>query len=537
MSIDIDLRGRQGSIESYQDALWLLGAMYRREERLTAEALHRELSHYPSHPQIQEFLNSVTGCFALVWRRDQSLWMATDIARSRPLLWAVRDGRCVVSDSLHSLIRQDQALQLDPIAAEELSLCGFIGGDRTLIKGVQSLGPAELLSWNPDTGVRRYHYFRFRPKLPDESSTAQNQLATALTESVRRMLDHAGGRELVIPVSGGVDSRALLAAVQQLGYPRIKTFSFGRRFSRDFRIGCQVAEAYQLPHAKVVYTRRLWKQLWRSTWLSDYLRYAHGGVSVPNFQALPALYTLSTQGWFDRHAIFIPALAGFFPGGCLPSLTTLQNLDHEPSPSTANGTRAQGTRVRETIAQGLRRRKLLGARQVALSPEFEQALAEQMDELGVSSSTLGLSDREQYILASEHWEFQERQPKYIGNSCRYFDFMGYDWWLPMWDRQFVDACAELSFESRVDKSALKGLTVTLERQALGPHYRAPPFIKNGGVFGSGRLRSITEYFLDPFGQYSVVPFRAWLARKIMGSATPGTVTSVLAQRVLSGFAP
>lgn len=34
--------------------------------------------------------------------------------------------------------------------------------------------------------------------------------------------------------------------------------------------------------------------------------------------------------------------------------------------------------------------------------------------------------------------WQERQAKFIGNSVRVYEFFGYDWWMPLWDKGFVE---------------------------------------------------------------------------------------------------
>ena len=49
----------------------------------------------------------------------------------------------------------------------------------------------------------------------------------------------------------------------------------------------------------------------------------------------------------------------------------------------------------------------------------------------------------------------ERQSKFIGNSVRTYEFFGYDWWMPFWDREFVDYWSGISYENRLHKSIFK----------------------------------------------------------------------------------
>ena len=39
--------------------------------------------------------------------------------------------------------------------------------------------------------------------------------------------------------------------------------------------------------------------------------------------------------------------------------------------------------------------------------------------------------------AFESWDISERQPKFIVNSLRVYEYFGYEWWIPFWDKKFM----------------------------------------------------------------------------------------------------
>jgi asparagine synthase (glutamine-hydrolysing) len=50
--------------------------------------------------------------------------------------------------------------------------------------------------------------------------------------------------------------------------------------------------------------------------------------------------------------------------------------------------------------------------------------------------------------AMEKWDWQERQAKFICNSVRVYEFYGYDWWLPLWDTEFMKFWEHVPLELR-----------------------------------------------------------------------------------------
>ena len=52
------------------------------------------------------------------------------------------------------------------------------------------------------------------------------------------------------------------------------------------------------------------------------------------------------------------------------------------------------------------------------------------------------------VHAFETWDIQNRQSKYIVNSCRIYEEYGYQWYLPLWDLNLVQTCYEMPISFR-----------------------------------------------------------------------------------------
>jgi asparagine synthase (glutamine-hydrolysing) len=49
----------------------------------------------------------------------------------------------------------------------------------------------------------------------------------------------------------------------------------------------------------------------------------------------------------------------------------------------------------------------------------------------------GIATAWEYADVFEKWDWQERQAKFICNPVRVYYFFGYDWWMPLWDKEFM----------------------------------------------------------------------------------------------------
>src|SRR5690606_5966945 len=51
----------------------------------------------------------------------------------------------------------------------------------------------------------------------------------------------------------------------------------------------------------------------------------------------------------------------------------------------------------------------------------------------------------------ENWNLKERQAKFIVNSCRMYEYFGYEYYLPLWDKELVSFFENVSFEQRLSQ--------------------------------------------------------------------------------------
>lgn len=142
---------------------------------------------------------------------------------------------------------------------------GFFPGDRTHLEDVRILRPASEYTLGSDGRVARRRYWEWSHE-PDGASFDRtvDRFAETLGEVVA---DHAREGRVALPVSGGLDSRCLVAALARAGVPAFEegrawafSYGYGER-SLETRIARRVAAARGLPFDAFAVPRYLFERL------------------------------------------------------------------------------------------------------------------------------------------------------------------------------------------------------------------------------------------------------------------------------------
>ena len=381
-------------------------------------------------------LLSLNGFFAIVAFDGKHVVAAVDRVRSIPLFYGVKDGVLFLSDEAESVRRQVGDSVMDPLAREEFQLTGYVTGDETLYPSVKQLQAGEMLKGTVESGavrVKRHRYYRFvhnEPEHYDEPRLRQ-ELARVVEGAIKRLISYADGRQIVIPLSGGFDSRLIAIMLRRAGYSDLLAFTYGAANSREVEYSRRVAEALRIRWHFVEYTREKWQRAWASEERLAYQRFASHHVSLPHMQDWLAVWEMKSLGILPTDCIFVPGHGGFVAGGHIPETVGLKG----PKESVA-------------LCREVLRAHYNLAPMRRISPRPEEVWCQRIwDRAEVDS----IKDSVQLADAFEKWEWQERQAKFIVNAVRVYEFWGFGWWLPLWDNEFLDFWANVPLALREGK--------------------------------------------------------------------------------------
>ena len=400
-----------------------------------------------SDPVDPAVLASHPGRLAAIRIDDDEVVLAQDRLRSWPLFWALEDlggpehasdsgtdpgrarsgRRLIVSDDSTLMRGAVTSPRLDPRARREFLDAGFVTGTDTLLAGVRQTEQGAVVRIDRATGKARavnHSLARFSEEAdmvadPEEFAAL---LSEALDAGLGRVLEdldrRPGSPRLVLPLSGGLDSRLLAAWLTLHGaLDRTVAFTYGRPGSREVEVSRSVAEAVGLEWHAVEYVPADLREAWQTQDAADFLEYSYALGALPHVQDWYALRSLLAQGVLRRGDVV------------LPGHTIVGNMHDEwmlEEPTITRGRVAKAIITHHQDLQGGQKRAWADPYRAAKVKEF----------LALRPFTGSPRDVQSVL---ESYNVRERQTKYINNSMRAYEHLGLDWALPMLDVEFWSA--------------------------------------------------------------------------------------------------
>lgn len=240
------------------------------------------------------------------------LHLCTDRLGVQPLyLWHGGDSLAWASELKAFLPLPGFSRDVQPDALNAMMRLGHMVGDLTWFAEVQAVGAATVVSFDLVTGRevsrRRYWSWSHIPPLDLHFDDAVEALRSELVTSVRARV---GGGAVGLSLSGGLDSRAILAALgsDARGLP---TFTLGHKDSRDLRYARQVARRARTSHSECVLTARNWfAGRARAVWNTDGLVNVRHCHYTPFHAELSSSHGINLNGFLGGAVLGTSYLAG-----------------------------------------------------------------------------------------------------------------------------------------------------------------------------------------------------------------------------------
>tara|TARA_B100000131_G_C18121041_1_gene612939 strand:- start:875 stop:2422 length:1548 start_codon:yes stop_codon:yes gene_type:complete len=369
-------------------------------------------------------LKEANGFFCAVIKNESDIFIAVDYTRSQPLFYS--ETHQWIGDDPKSLTTTKH-IEKDPISILELSATGYVTGSDTTYKDIKQIQAGEYLVFK-DSSIKTKSYYQYLHTdfIHYNQKNALDALDKSITNAIKRLITYANERQLVLPLSGGFDSRLIALKLKELGYSNVLCFSYGKKNNWESQISKEIATYLGFKWIFIDYDPII-NSLYQNKEMMNCSNFCHRAVSLINIQDYFAVHQLKEKTLIENNAIFIPGhTADFLAGGHLSNLEL-----HNSSLTQAQITK----RILNTHYVLF---KLTKKQKDIYSQKIMATLPSQAKS-GDTSSQL------------DHWNWRERQAKFIVNACRVYEFFGYQWHCPLWDTEIMEYFQKLPLKYRKEK--------------------------------------------------------------------------------------
>lgn len=407
-----------------EDGIHVKGAFYDRAGNLyERESLLAYFKNMNSEEVLCSRLREANGSFALFIEKDDGIFVAVDRLRAIPMFLVNCDEKSV-GDDAEALRDAFDVTDIDPLGVEEFLQAGYTVGNRTLYKEIKQLMAGQYAVLRDGVWQIKYYYEHTHScdaiYTKDEAFQELDKISKRMFQG---MIDSVHGRQIVVPLSGGYDSRYIVAWLKKLGYQNVLCFTYGRPESFEVIISKQVAEHLGFAWTFVKYDDETWENILSPAW-DGFMSYSGQLSQCPHLQDIFAIKQLLSDGVIQKDAVVVPGYCGDVLGG------SFLNKHIPDDEITADG-----------LAEYIYKNHFYFMKKQSMKKEILNDIKDSMYDVLIKSI-------DSFNQVSEEWFTKNRWSKFIVNALRGYDFFGLEWRMPLWDNELMEFWYRIPNEHR-----------------------------------------------------------------------------------------
>lgn len=362
--------------------------------------------------------------------RNNKTYILTDLIRSYSL--QVRLGTTYDQISLDDEVLVDR---FDCNLPEYLA-SGTVSGNLTLSPKVITPGAGEILILDHELDsyeAKEWELYSYTNNMHClKEASIFDRIKSELENCIDDLICYAKGKTIVLPLSGGLDSRLIAMLLHSKGYRKVICFTYGKRGNWEAEISERVATRLEYEWHFIEYNSQLWNETLNDKEFYEYIRLCGAGSSTPHIQDWPSIKYLKSNNIIPNDSIIVPGHStDFLAGSHLePDFFTNEKIKKE--------------RLIELM-------KLRFFQFSSDSDTENESIKAKIDEFISCHTNNDLIDCKLAAQIFEKWDIKERQAKFIVNSTKAYGFFDLDCYIPMWKYSLYESFYSIPFEFRKNK--------------------------------------------------------------------------------------
>lgn len=402
----------------------------------------KELNNLILNVQIEKldtFLNSIDGSFSFVIDRKDELIIISDLLRNFPVFYTISNNIIDITDDIMKY--RNKILDEDSIM--ELSYTNYVTSYNTLFKNIYQLEAHQIVRINKNNyKIRRSKYFEYKYNFElKDDVTLIKELDKVYDNATKKMIKYLNGRQAVIPLSGGNDSRLIAYYLTKNNYKNIITYTYGSKENSEIETSRKVAEFLGIDWHFIEYKNNSMKKKFNNKITYKKMAdYCGRGCCNPHIQEWEAISRLLEEKIITKNCVILPGFTGDFLEGkhIFDDLFTLKKASSEQ------------------IINSIYKWQY----QYSDGPIQETNIKQKLEKnLKIKAGELFLKNKAIEIF--EKFDFEERQAKYINNAIRTYDYQGLKWYLLFWDKDSILKWLSIPIDKRHNLELFNKFTKTI----------------------------------------------------------------------------
>lgn len=438
----------------------VVGYAYLSDKLLDQKAL---LDYFQDAADLNAFsslVSSLNGIFSVVIRKDDFFAAAIDTIKLYPIFYTYNNDKWYVSDNPYSLISSDSHISADALL--QIRSLDTVFAGKTLIKDIYQLEVGEVVEFKKEGNIEKSRYFHYNVHALQVQYSDVDKLELVLKSAVDRLVRYAGGRQIVMPLSAGYDSRIIISLLKESGYKNVLTYTMGTSSTdSECHVAKKVADVLGFQNYSLN-TELIYKELDLSDF-GDYVKHLGAFTNFCWLSEFVCIKWLQKNSLIDNDAIVVPGHAGDFFAG----MDVTKSL------------------VREKDSL-----KVLSLR--LLYNAFESDSPIKL--LKSIRSYLRIASVDGNYPPSLYLDFiyRNRLSSFASNSARAYTFLGYKVACPLWDKSFLELMRRLPLGQLKDCSLYKDC---VERVFKRNGVDFPKYFPVRSIYRKQYIRNVLRSFI------------------------------------------
>jgi asparagine synthase (glutamine-hydrolysing) len=435
----IDMRLKYGW-KLYQEKnmnFWFCGYQYNDEIKNILSNLSTILKK-SSVQDVLSWVKEISGNFSVVVETNEWTIAVVDKICTIPIFTFMKKGEILISNHTSFFKNISNLENVNFLARLEISMSGYTNNSKSLYCGLSRLEGGECAIYHKGIFLREYYYTYspWKTKVRSEKHL-KKEFTDVCINTLKQMKNSINGRQIVIPLSAGNDSRLIASGLKNLGVENVICFSYGRKGNFETEASKNIAKKLGYKWLYFPITIKGKRDFFKSDVYRKYVKDFESYSSIPNIQEIYEVSLLKNNILIDDDAVIVNGNSGdFISGGHVKAV-----LNKKYKPKNLDELNYKSFLDKHYSLWGDLRGPINDSYIVSELKKNLSLRVEKLPDLG-----------KYHYAIMECLECIGRQSKIVTNQQRAYDYFGYDWRLPLWSDEMLNFWESVPYEYKISQN-------------------------------------------------------------------------------------